>query len=112
MTNDSLDSLENKKKEQDELIINLEKNSLNKKNIIIYPIEQLKYIIKNNNFLLYYGENEIIYEEFFKLFNDIETPELKKLIQKEKVDIICGEDNIYIISECININKYPSLTIL
>ena len=111
LTNDSLDSLENKKKEQDELIMNLEKNSLNKKNNIIYPIEQLKYIIKNNNFLLYYGENEIIYEEFFKLFNDIETPELKKLIQKEKVDIICGEDNIYIISECININKYPSLTI-
>ena len=38
-------SLENKKKEQDELIMNLEKNSLNKKNNIIYPIEQKEFEI-------------------------------------------------------------------
>ena len=105
--NDNLELLEYKKKNQEELYKKLNIFGLN---TTAYPIEKSKYKFNGKDNLVYYGENEIVSEEFYKLFIDIETYKLKTLIEKESEKINCfiGEGKIYIPEKT---NKYPLLNI-
>ena len=106
--NDFLSLLETKKIQQNELIKQLAINELN--NTFFY-IEKNNYKTNNQENLSYYGENEIISAEFLDLLYKLETDKIKELIQKENVELFIGEEKIYLISEKINGNKYPLLTI-
>ena len=103
-----IESVEKAKNEQKDLLESLKKDKLNN---ISFSIEKIPYKIDKINSLYYYGENEIISREFLKLFNQLETDELKQLIQVEEINAFIGEENIFIISNKFNDNKYPFLTV-
>ena len=97
--------LEIKNKEDDNIFKNIEKNSANNN---LYKIEKLVYKINTLDSIIYHGENEIISQEFFDLFNKLETGKIKSLIIKDIVQLFFGENNIYIISDK---NRYPFLNV-
>ena len=93
--NDFLETLENRKKEQDDLNSKLRVDELFN---FDFPI--IKNTYKSNK-VIYYGENEIINYSFLDLFNEIETSPLKKAFNDKVESIKCliGENKIFILSE-------------
>ena len=91
--------VQNKKKKQNELITKLKNNSVSMNNN--------EYITKDQNSFKYNGENEIISIPIFKLFNKLETNDVKELIktESEKIECFIGERKLYIKSEAKIINS-------
>ena len=73
-----LRSLESKKLNQRELLKNLKITNNKQNNFAINKVEYSTIHSKLN----YYGENEIINSELYKLFNEIESDLIKKISKK------------------------------
>lgn len=104
--NTLLDDLDKKRNNQYEI---MEKFQKSKNDNNIFSIELITFKSKHNNNFFYYGENEIISEEFFSVFKELESEELKKTITKEKIKCLIREEKIYIISKIFE--KYPLINV-
>ena len=94
-----LKSIEKRKMDQKILINKLKKNE-SENNYF-----QINTNIYKTNKAKYFGENEIISKEFFDLFNQLETSELKESLNEKSSKIKCliGENKIYIILDEYNL---------
>ena len=92
-----LRSMESKKLNQKDLVKNLKISNNKQNNLAINKVEYLTSKSKLN----YYGENEIINSELYKLFNEIESDLIKKNFQEkcEKITCYIGENKLFIMSE-------------
>ena len=92
-----LRSMESKKLNQKDLVKNLKISNNKQNNLAINKVEYLTSQSKLN----YYGENEIINSELYKLFNEIESDLIKKNFQEkcEKITCYIGENKLFIMSE-------------
>ena len=90
---DILTELEDKKKGQYKL-----KENINYEKLFLII---KKYKTEEGDILMYHGENEIIGEELFELFNKIETDFVKDSLnnKSEKIECIIGENQIFIESK-------------
>ena len=89
--------MESKKLNQKDLVKNLKISNNKQNNLAINKVEYLTSKSKLN----YYGENEIINSELYKLFNEIESDLIKKNFQEkcEKITCYIGENKLFIMSE-------------
>ena len=90
---DILTELEDKKKSQ----YKLKENNNYEKLILINK----KYKSEEGDILIYHGENEIISDELFELFNKIETNFVKNSLKNasEKIECLIGENQLFIKSK-------------
>ena len=102
-----LEELEKKKEQQTNLISQLNNNPI--------FIDKIYYKIKLQNKNMFkrlpiYGENALINDEIFDLFNQFETDEIKKSIKNniEKIECLIGENKLYIKSE-IKPNEFENI---